>query len=77
MSNVDHVHYFDLGGKFLLPPYVRWARFFVVVLAGRPFPLVFGVELAGLLEDLTASVGMISWFIGVVMNLAGPVQYPV
>ena len=23
MSDVDHVHCFDLGGKFLLSPYVR------------------------------------------------------
>ena len=38
---------------------------------------MFGVELAGLLEDPTASVGMISWFIGVAVNLAGSVQYPV
>ena len=30
---------------------------------------MFGVELAGLLEDPTTSVGMISWFIGVVMDL--------
>ena len=37
----------------------------------------FGVELAGLLEDPTASVGMISWFIGVAVNLAGSIQYPV
>ena len=37
--------------------------------------MLFGVELAGLLVDPTASVGMISWFVGVAMNLAGPVQY--
>ena len=36
---------------------------------------MFGVELVGLLEDPTASVGMISWFVGVAMNLVGPVQY--
>ena len=48
---------------------------FVIAITGRPLPLVFGVELAGLLEDPTASVGMISWFIGVAMNLAGPIQY--
>ena len=30
-----------------------------------------GVEPAGLLENPTASVGVISWFIGVAMNLQG------
>ena len=38
---------------------------------------MFGVELAGLFKDPAVSVGMISWFIGVAMNLAGSVQYPV
>ena len=42
-----------------------------------PPPLVFGVGLAGLLKDPTVSVSMISWFIGVAVNLAGSVQYPV
>ena len=41
----------------------------VVPIALRPLSLVFGVELAGLLEDPTASVGMISRFIGVALNL--------
>ena len=49
----------------------------VVLVAWRPPPLVFGVELAGLLEDPTTSVGMISLFIGVAVNLAGSVQYPI
>ena len=49
----------------------------VVPIACRPPSLVFGIELAGLLEDPTTSVGMISWFIGVVVDLAGSVQYPV
>ena len=47
----------------------------VVPVAWRPPPLVFGVELAGLLEDPTTYVGVISWFIGVAMNLAGLIQY--
>ena len=38
---------------------------------------MFGVELAGLLKDPAVSVSMIGWFIGVAMNLAGSVQYPV
>ena len=45
----------------------------ILVFAWCILPLVFGVELAGLLEDPTFSVGMISWFIGSAVNLAGPV----
>ena len=75
MSNVNHVHRFDLGVKFLLSPYVRWARLFIVALTGRPFPLVFGVELAGLFKDPTISVGMIGRLIGGAMNLAWPIEY--
>ena len=65
------------GGKFLLTPGIWLVNLSVVPIAWRPPPLVFGVELAGLLEDPTAFVGMISWFIGVAVNLAGSVQYPV
>ena len=77
MRNVYHIHRFYLGGKFLRSPCVRWARLFIVILAGQPFPLVFGVELAGLFKDPAVFVGMMSWFIGMAMNLAGSVQYPV
>ena len=66
-----------LGWKVLLTPSIWLANLSVVPVAWRPPPLVFGVELAGLLEDPTASVGMISWFIGVAVNLARSVQYPV
>ena len=38
---------------------------------------MFGLELASLFKDPSVSVGMISWFIGVAVNLAGLVQYPV
>ena len=38
---------------------------------------MFGVELAGLFKDPAVFVGMISWFIGVAMNLAWSAQYPV
>ena len=49
----------------------------VIHVAWWPLPPVFGIELAGLFKDPAVSVGMISWFIGVAMNLAGPVQDPV
>jgi hypothetical protein len=66
---------FYFGGKLLLTPGVRLASLFVIAVTGRPLPLVFGVKLAGLFEDPTASVGVIGWFIGGAMNLAGPIQY--
>ena len=77
VCHVYHVYCFCFGGKLLLTPGIWLVDLFVVPIAGRPPPLVFGVELAVLLEDPTASVGMISWFIGVAMNLAGSIQYPV
>ena len=66
-----------LGWKLLLAPGISLVNLSVVPVAWRPPPLVFGVELADLFKDPAVSVGMISWFIGVAMNLAGSVQYPV
>ena len=77
VCHVYHVHYFYFGGKLLLTSGIWLVSLFVIAITGRPPPLVFDIELAGLLEDPTASVGMISWFIGVAVNLAGSVQYPV
>ena len=77
VCHVYHVYCFYFGGKLLLTPGIWLVSLFVVAITGRPPPLVFGVELAGLLEDPTVSVGMISWFIGVAVNLAGSIQYPV
>ena len=62
-------------GEIASTPRIWLASLLVIAITGRPPPFVFGVELAGLLEDPTASVGMIGWLIGVAMNLAGPVQY--
>ena len=77
VCHVYHVHCFYFGGKLLLTPGIWLVNLSVVPIAWRPPPLVFGIELADLLEDPTVSVGMISWFIGVAVNLAGSVQYPV
>ena len=60
VCRVYHVHCFYFGGKLLLTPGIWLVSLFVVAILGRPPPLVFGVELVGLLEDPTASVGMIS-----------------
>ena len=69
------VNSFYIGGKLLLTPGVRLASLFVIAVTGRPLPLVFGIELAGLLEDPTASIGMIGRFVEAATNLAGSIQY--
>ena len=58
-----------LGGKLLLTPGIWLVNPSVVPIAWRPPPLVFGIELAGLLEDPTVYVGVISWLIRVTVNL--------
>ena len=73
VCHVYHVHCFHFGGKLLLTPGIWLVSPFVVAITWRPPTLVFGLELAGLLEDPTASVGMISWFSGAAVNLAGSV----
>ena len=75
VCHVYHVYCFCFGGKFLLTPGIWLVSLFVVAIAGQPVSLVFGVEFASLFEDPTTSVGVISWFIEVAMNLAGPIQY--
>ena len=72
MSDINHVHCFDLRWEFLLSPHI-WVARFVLVFALLSLPFVLGVELAGLLEDPTFSIGMIGWFIRSVVDLAGPV----
>ena len=59
----------------LLTPGVRLASLFVIVVTRRPLHLVFGIKLADLFKDPTASVGVIGWFNGGAMNLAGSIQY--
>ena len=61
----------------LLSPCVRLTRLLVIVVVGRPFPLVFGVEFAGLFENPIVSVGMIGRLIGGAVNLAKPIEYSV
>ena len=59
VSDIDHVHYFNLRWKFLMSPRVRLVRS-ILAFALRFLPFVFGIELVVLLEDPTFSVGMIS-----------------
>ena len=72
MCNIYHIHCFYLRGKFLLPPCVRWAGL-IIVLAWRPFPLLFGISLIGMFEDPTIFVGMIGRLVWGAMDLARPI----
>ena len=58
MGCVYHVHCFHLGRKFLLSSCVRWPGLLLIV-AMQPLFLVFGIQLAGLLEHPAFSVGVI------------------
>ena len=60
-----------LGWRLLLTPSVSLVNLSVIPVAWRPPPPVFGVELAGLFKDPSVYVSMISWFIGVAVNLQG------
>ena len=42
-----------------------------------PFVLVFGIQLAGLLEHPAFSVGVIGWLIGGAVNLTRAIEYTV
>ena len=74
VGDIDHIHRFDLRGKFLLPPCVRWAGL-IIVLAWRPFPLLFGISLIGTFEDPTICVGVVCRLVGGTVNLARPIKY--
>ena len=73
LDHVKHVYCFDFWWKFLLFPRVLHGRLFLVF-TWRILPLVYGVELAGLLEDPTFSVGVIGWFARGAMDLTYLVQ---
>ena len=68
-----HVDCFDFWWEFLLLPCVLLARL-ILGFAWCILPLVFGVELAGLFEDPTFSMGMICRFIRGAMDLTYLVQ---
>ena len=73
LRHMDHVYCFNFWREFLLFPSALLARL-ILVFSWCILPLVFGVELAGLLEDPTFSVGMIRGFIGGAMDLTYLVQ---
>ena len=55
-----------------MPPYVWWVRL-IIILARRPFPLMFGVYLTGLFEDPNFFVGMIGKLVWGAVDLARPI----
>ena len=67
------VYCFDFWWEFLLFPRVLLARL-ILVFARCILPLMFGVELAGLLEDPTFSMGMICRFIWGAVDLTYFIQ---
>ena len=60
MGCVYHVYHFHLGRKFLLSSCVR-RQVLLLVVAMQPLFLVFGIQLAGLFEHPTFSVGVVGW----------------
>ena len=68
MGWVYHVHRFHLGRKFILSSCVRRPGLLLVI-AMQPLFLVFGIQLAGLFEHPTFSVGVVGWFNRGVVNL--------
>ena len=63
-----------LGWRLLQTPGFSLVNLSAIPVAWRlPSPL-FSVELTGLFNNPTVSIGVIGWFIGVAMNLAGSVQ---
>ena len=76
MGCIYHVHRFHLGRKFLLSSCVRRPGLLVVI-AMQPLFLVFGIQLASLFKHPSFSVGVVSWFIGVAVNLTRAIEYAV
>ena len=67
LRHVDHVYCYNLWWEFFLSSSALLARF-VLVFAWCFPPLVFDVELTGLLEDPTFSVGVICRFVRGAVN---------
>ena len=73
---VYHVHHPHLWGKTFLSTVVRRPGLLLVITM-QPLVLVFGIQLAGLLEHPTFSVGVIGWLIGGAVNLTRAIEYAV
>ena len=67
---------FTCGGNLFCPP-MFGGRGLLLVVAMQPLVLVFGIQLAGLLEHPALSVGVIGWLIGGVVDLTRAIEYAV
>ena len=67
VSCINRIHCLTSGGIFL-SPIVRLVRL-ILVFTWRIPPLLFGIQLAGLLENPTLSVGVVCRFFGGAVNL--------
>ena len=67
---------FTCGGEPLLSSRVRRPGLLLVITM-QPLVLVFGIQLAGLLEHPTFSVGVIGWLIGGAVDLTRAIQYAI
>ena len=65
-----------MGRKFFLSSCVRRPGLLVVI-AMQPLFLVFGIQLAGLFEHRTFSIGVVGWFIEGAVNLTRAIEYVV
>ena len=71
---VYHVRRLHLWGEPLLSSNVRRPGLLLVITM-QPLVLVFGIQLAGLIEHPSFSVGVIGWFIGGAMDLTRAIKY--
>ena len=67
---------FTCGGEPLLSSRVRRPGLLLVITM-HPLVLVFGIQLAGLLEHPAFSVGVIGWLIGGAVNLTRATKYAI
>ena len=68
VSCINHIYCFDFWWEFFLSSSVRLTRL-LLVLTWRLPPLLFGVQLAGLFENTTLSVGVVCMLFGGAVDL--------
>ena len=65
-----------MWGETLLSSTVRRPGLFFVI-AMQPLFLVFGIQLAGMFEHPSFSVGVVGWFVRGAVNLTQAIEYAV
>ena len=76
MGCLYHGHRFHLWREPLLSSCVRWPGLLLVI-AMQPLVPIFGIQLVGLLEHPSFSVGVVGQFIGGAVNLTRMIEYAV